>query len=70
MRTSIRCPTCGAAKMRRVRRSVETRSGKRCVVVPDIDVDECPKCGERLFDLEALDKIRESRTRSSRACVA
>jgi YgiT-type zinc finger domain-containing protein len=47
--------------MRRVVREVETRVGLRRMVVPDIEVEECGRCGERLYDLAALRKIRDAR---------
>jgi YgiT-type zinc finger domain-containing protein len=47
--------------MIRVARDVRTGKGRRSVLVRDVDVDECPRCGERLYDLPALRKIREAR---------
>jgi YgiT-type zinc finger domain-containing protein len=58
---SIRCPTCGAPGMRRVARDVTTRAGRRAVIVRGVEVEECQRCGERLYDLAALHALRESR---------
>jgi len=70
MKPGIKCPSCGLGRMQRVRRSVTSKFGKRCVVVPNVEVDECPRCGERLYDLAALAKIRKARGASSRIRAA
>jgi YgiT-type zinc finger domain-containing protein len=62
-RTSIRCPTCGAAGMARVVRDVKTLRGRRPVIVKGVEVEECRRCGERLYDLTALRKLAAARSR-------
>jgi YgiT-type zinc finger domain-containing protein len=57
----ILCPTCGAARMERVTQTVQTKVGRRKVTVPDVELDQCPRCGERLYDLAALRRIRAAR---------
>ena len=57
----VLCPTCGEARMQRVSQNVQTKAGRRKVTVPDVELDLCPKCGERLYDLLALRKIRAAR---------
>ncbi|MGE0519105.1 MAG: YgiT-type zinc finger protein [Candidatus Binatia bacterium] len=52
-----RCPTCGSAKIRRVRKTVTRTHGGRTYVVPDLAFWECPACGERVYDREALRQI-------------
>lgn len=64
-RAGILCPTCGVGRMLRVVREVTTTVGRKTISVPDVEVDECPKCGERLYDLQALQRIRQ--VRDSRA---
>ncbi|MFN7944904.1 MAG: YgiT-type zinc finger protein [Blastocatellia bacterium] len=51
------CPTCGSHKIKLVRRDLERMSGGQAYVVPDLEFYECPKCGEKLFDREAMRKI-------------
>lgn len=49
--------TCIACGLRRVERrvvDVELRSGK---TVRDVEADVCAGCGERYFDMDAMDKI-------------
>lgn len=55
--TITRCPTCGSVKIRRVRKTVtRTHAGQTCVV-PDLAFWECPACGERVYDRDALRQI-------------
>jgi YgiT-type zinc finger domain-containing protein len=57
----IHCPTCGKRGLRAVRRTVTTRVGKRAVTVRGVPLEECPHCGEQLYSLSAMRKIREAR---------
>ena len=50
---SIRCPICGSRNVRRSRQTVEFQVGSRTLKVKDVDVDQCPRCGERFYDHEA-----------------
>ena len=58
---ATRCPRCGRLSMKKVLRAIETKAGRKRMVVPDIEVEECQRCGERLYDLAALRKIRDAR---------
>jgi YgiT-type zinc finger domain-containing protein len=58
---AIQCPTCGVHGMKRVSRSLTTRVGSTKVVVRGVEVEECPHCGERLYDLAALRRLRSAR---------
>ena len=66
----IRCPTCGAPGMCRVLRPITTRRGRRSIIVKGVEVDECDKCGERLYDLIALRRLAEKSPRSRRQPAA
>lgn len=68
--TGIRCPTCGRPGMPRVYRSVTIKVGGVERVVPRVAVEECAHCGERLYDLAALDKIRRAKEVARRARAA
>ena len=57
----IRCPTCGAAAVRRVSRDVVARAGRRSITVASVELDECERCVERLYDLAALQRIAAAR---------
>ncbi len=43
--------------MRRVRRDVKINVGNIHFVVPNLEFDECPDCGEQIFDVAAMEKI-------------
>jgi YgiT-type zinc finger domain-containing protein len=51
------CPTCGSAKIKRVRRNLSGRFAGRSYTVPSLDFYECPDCGEKVYDREAMRKI-------------
>ena len=55
-----RCPTCGKgmATTQIVPVSVKLRDGRK-FTVPDVEVDVCEKCGDRIFGAEALRKIED-----------
>jgi YgiT-type zinc finger domain-containing protein len=57
----VGCPTCGSAKIRRVRKTVTRTHAGRPYVVPDLAFWECSACGERVYDRAA---IRQIETRS------
>lgn len=61
-----KCPTCGSRKIRRVRRDVTIDVGPIHFVTPAVEFDECPACGEQLFDLAAMEKIESHRPAGGR----
>lgn len=70
MRTKTRCPTCGHAGMVQVERDIATRAGRKTVTVRGVSVEECPRCGERLYNLAALRRLRAVRTGRGRTRAA
>ncbi len=63
------CPMCGSRKIRRVRRNVKIDVGQLHFVVPTVGFDECPQCGQQLFDLPAMEKIEAHRPPIARAKI-
>lgn len=57
MLTITRCPTCGSDKIARARRDWTVTVGSRVVTVPDLEFYECPNCGERVYEPEAMRRI-------------
>lgn len=57
----VTCPTCGLGLMRKVLRSVTTRVGHTDIVIHRIHVEECAQCGERMYGMDALRRIRSVR---------
>jgi YgiT-type zinc finger domain-containing protein len=47
--------------MKHVRQDVEINVGSVHFVAPEIEFDQCPNCGEQIFDLAAMEKIETSR---------
>ncbi|MGO9245884.1 MAG: YgiT-type zinc finger protein [Verrucomicrobiia bacterium] len=51
------CPTCGSRKIRLVRRNWTDEFEGQRYTVPNLAFHECPDCGERLYDRDAMRKI-------------
>jgi YgiT-type zinc finger domain-containing protein len=51
------CPTCGSKKIKRVRRNLVRNFRGQAYTVPDLEFHECPDCGERVYDAQAMRKI-------------
>lgn len=56
-----RCPTCGSTRIRRVVGDYRTRVQDAEVVVPGLERDECPDCGEVLFGPAAMRRMESCR---------
>jgi len=52
-----KCPTCGSGRIRRVRRDWTDTFEGETYTVPDLEFHQCPDCGERLYDRQAMRKI-------------
>ncbi len=55
--TITRCPTCGSRRIRQVRRDLTGEFEGRPYTVPGLEFFECPACGEKVFDKEAMRRI-------------
>lgn len=51
------CPTCGSDKLKAVKRDLERTIKGVAYTVPALEFEECPVCGEKVFDPEAMRKI-------------
>ena len=51
------CPTCGSDKIKRVVRDVTRKYKGQTYTVPKVEFYECPNCGEKVYDREAMLKI-------------
>jgi len=51
------CPICGSRRIHRVKRDIPSTRGGTPFVAHDIQIEECPACGEQLFGPEALQQI-------------
>ncbi len=51
------CPTCGSDKIKKVRRNWAGKVQSKTYIVPNLEYYECPNCGEKVYDREAMRKI-------------
>jgi len=51
------CPTCGGKRIKRVKRNFKDEFQGETYVVPALEFHECPDCGERIYDRDAMRKI-------------
>ncbi len=60
------CPTCGSKKIRKVRRDVHGKTRGHPYYASAVSFYECPDCGEKVYDREAMEKIEAARSRACR----
>lgn len=48
------CPNCGSDKIRQVKRDWVDEIRGETYIVPNLEFYECPTCGEKLYDREAM----------------
>jgi YgiT-type zinc finger domain-containing protein len=53
------CPSCGSTKIRKVRRTWSANFQGRSYTVRSLEFYECPVCGERVYDRQAMRKIED-----------
>ncbi|RIK75203.1 hypothetical protein DCC62_13775 [candidate division KSB1 bacterium] len=51
------CPTCGSKKIKKVQKNLTRSFQGQTYTVPNLEFHECPDCGERLYDRDAMRKI-------------
>lgn len=51
------CPTCDSDKIKKVRRNWTNKTQSKTYTVPNLEYYECPDCGEKVYDREAMQKI-------------
>lgn len=54
-----KCPTCGSENIQFVVKDLPRNYKGQTYIVPNIGVYECSNCGEKVFNRNALQKIRE-----------
>jgi len=58
MREITSCPSCGSEKIEKVRRKWEGEYNGQTYTVENLELYECPDCGESLYDREAMRTIQ------------
>jgi YgiT-type zinc finger domain-containing protein len=51
------CPECGSDRIKLVHRNWRAEYQGHKYSVPDLEYYECPDCGEKVYDREAMPKI-------------
>ncbi|MCX6618405.1 MAG: YgiT-type zinc finger protein [Acidobacteria bacterium] len=51
------CPSCGSNRIRKVRKDWSGEFDGQAYTVRDVEFHECPVCGEKVYDREAMRKI-------------
>lgn len=51
------CPTCGSDKIQYAIRDVTRNYKGQDYIVPSVEFYDCPNCGEKVYDREAMLKI-------------
>lgn len=51
------CPTCGSERIRHVVRDITRKNKGQTYIVPKVGFYNCPYCGEKVYDHEAMLKI-------------
>ena len=51
------CPNCGSEKIKKVRRNWTGKAQGKSYTVPALEYYECPTCGEKVYDRQAMRKI-------------
>jgi YgiT-type zinc finger domain-containing protein len=51
------CPSCGSDRIRKVRRDWTGTYNDEEYVVAKLAFHECPRCGEKVYDREAMRRI-------------
>jgi YgiT-type zinc finger domain-containing protein len=53
------CPSCDSKKIRKVRRNWTGQFKGQTYTVPNLEYYECPDCGEKVYNREAMRRIEE-----------
>jgi len=53
------CPSCASTKTAKVRHDWSVEFQGQSYTVPSLEFYECPVCGERVYDRQAMRKIEE-----------
>lgn len=51
------CPSCGSSRIKCIREDWTDEFHGQTYTVPDLTYHQCPDCGEKVYDREAMRKI-------------
>jgi YgiT-type zinc finger domain-containing protein len=52
------CPSCGSKRIKKVRRKWSGEYKGQAYAVPELEYFECPDCGEKVYDRNAMRRIQ------------
>ena len=52
------CPTCGSRGIKIIQKTVTRQFEGERYTIPDLEFQECPRCGEKIYDREAMRQIQ------------
>ena len=53
------CPSCGSTKIKKARHHWSSEFEGRSYTVPSLEFYDCPVCGEKVYDRDAMRKIED-----------
>jgi predicted RNA-binding Zn-ribbon protein involved in translation (DUF1610 family) len=66
MMTITKCPTCGSERIQAVKRDVCGQVRGQAYCASQVDFYECPDCGEKVYDRQAMARIEKARDAARR----
>ncbi len=54
------CPTCGSDRIKKVKRDWSSKYQGKKYSIPSLEYYECPNCGEKVYDKDAMRRIQEN----------
>ena len=71
MRTQLRIrkrPTCGSGEIKKVKKDWKGKHQGKKYSVSSLSFYECPECGKRVYDREAMHRIEEKSPALGKPC--
>ena len=53
------CPSCGSKKIKKQRKPWTGQFQEHSYKIPILEFYECPECGEKIYDSQAMQKVEE-----------
>ncbi|MGD0654014.1 MAG: type II toxin-antitoxin system MqsA family antitoxin [Thermoguttaceae bacterium] len=69
MKTILTCPSCGSNRIEKVRRNWQGEYQGHKYTVENLEFHECPDCGEKVYDREAMRAIEAQSPAFSKSSV-
>ncbi|MBI1745256.1 MAG: YgiT-type zinc finger protein [Acidobacteria bacterium] len=65
-----KCPSCkeGTTEIKKINYQLKAKGGRK-IIIPDLEIEECTHCGERIFGMKAARLIEVHKAHSGRLLV-